>query len=108
MMLCDTTKLHVRRKERVSHLIFPLCTVLDDSIGCAFWFAARGQGSLYSGTIDASVLSPTHYKSQARVCELCLCQIMEMGEGGGGRGRGEGGECKCPKDSVFSCIMKVS
>ena len=63
----STTKLHVHRKERVSHLIFPLCTVLDDSIGCAFWFAARGQGSLYRGTNGDHVSSPTPYKSQARV-----------------------------------------
>jgi len=27
-------------------LILPLTTVLDDSIGCALWFAARGEGLL--------------------------------------------------------------
>jgi len=27
-------------------LILPLTTVLDDSIGCALWFAARGKGLL--------------------------------------------------------------
>lgn len=32
------------RQERISHLICPLDTVLDDSIGCAVWFAARGAG----------------------------------------------------------------
>lgn len=34
------------RKERVSHLVHPLDTVLDDSIGCAVWFAARGIGTV--------------------------------------------------------------
>lgn len=32
------------RRERVCHLVYPLETVLDDSIGCAVWFAARGAG----------------------------------------------------------------
>lgn len=32
------------RRERVCHLVYPLETVLDDSIGCAVWFAARGTG----------------------------------------------------------------
>lgn len=32
------------RGEHVCHLVYPLETVLDDSIGCAVWFAARGAG----------------------------------------------------------------
>lgn len=32
------------RQERICPLIHPLDTVLDDSIGCAVWFAARGAG----------------------------------------------------------------
>lgn len=32
------------RGEHVCHLVHPLETVLDDSIGCAVWFAARGTG----------------------------------------------------------------
>uniref|UniRef100_A0A6G1RRS9 Asparagine synthetase domain-containing protein 1 n=1 Tax=Hypotaenidia okinawae TaxID=2861861 RepID=A0A6G1RRS9_9GRUI len=32
------------RQQRINHLIYPLDTVLDDSIGCAIWFASRGQG----------------------------------------------------------------
>lgn len=32
------------RGERICHLVYPLDTVLDDSIGCAVWFAARGRG----------------------------------------------------------------
>ncbi|XP_029081451.1 asparagine synthetase domain-containing protein 1 [Monodon monoceros] len=34
------------RRTRISHLIQPLDTVLDDSIGCAVWFASRGVGWL--------------------------------------------------------------
>ena len=48
------------RGERVRHLISPLQTVLDDSIGCAVWFAARGAGVLAG---DA----PRTYCSPARV-----------------------------------------
>lgn len=32
------------RQGRICHLVHPLGTVLDDSIGCAVWFAARGTG----------------------------------------------------------------
>ncbi|XP_059024592.1 asparagine synthetase domain-containing protein 1 isoform X1 [Mustela lutreola] len=34
------------RRARIRHLVQPLDTVLDDSIGCAVWFAARGAGWL--------------------------------------------------------------
>uniref|UniRef100_A0A8C5MR47 Asparagine synthetase domain-containing protein 1 n=1 Tax=Leptobrachium leishanense TaxID=445787 RepID=A0A8C5MR47_9ANUR len=34
------------RRQRISRLIHPLNTVLDDSIGCAVWFASRGVGML--------------------------------------------------------------
>nr|XP_007963802.2 asparagine synthetase domain-containing protein 1 [Chlorocebus sabaeus]XP_037857776.1 asparagine synthetase domain-containing protein 1 [Chlorocebus sabaeus]XP_037857777.1 asparagine synthetase domain-containing protein 1 [Chlorocebus sabaeus] len=34
------------RRTRICHLIRPLDTVLDDSIGCAVWFASRGIGRL--------------------------------------------------------------
>ncbi|XP_036899665.1 asparagine synthetase domain-containing protein 1 [Sturnira hondurensis] len=34
------------RAARICHLIQPLDTVLDDSIGCAVWFASRGVGWL--------------------------------------------------------------
>ena len=32
------------RSSHIKHLLHPLHTVLDDSIGCAIWFAARGRG----------------------------------------------------------------
>ncbi|NWX42184.1 ASND1 protein, partial [Steatornis caripensis] len=32
------------RRQCINHLIYPLDTVLDDSIGCAIWFASRGEG----------------------------------------------------------------
>ena len=46
----------------MSHMIYPLCTVLDDSIGCALWFAARGEGLLHRDQRP-----PIRYQSQARV-----------------------------------------
>ncbi|XP_039959813.1 asparagine synthetase domain-containing protein CG17486 [Bactrocera tryoni] len=36
--LCDNLQSHIK------HLIYPLNTVLDESIGAAFWFASRGKG----------------------------------------------------------------
>ncbi|XP_043220981.1 asparagine synthetase domain-containing protein 1-like [Amphibalanus amphitrite] len=50
------------RAARVRHLISPLQTVLDDSIGCAVWFAARGAGVLAG---DGPGRRP--YQTQARV-----------------------------------------
>jgi len=38
------------RSARIASLIAPSSTVLDDSIGCAQWFAARGKGSLIIST----------------------------------------------------------
>lgn len=37
------------REKRICHLVHPLDTVLDDSIGCAVWFAARGTGIISEG-----------------------------------------------------------
>ncbi|AWP12694.1 putative asparagine synthetase domain-containing protein 1 [Scophthalmus maximus] len=37
-------ELREMRQRRIGHLVHPLETVLDDSIGCAVWFAARGTG----------------------------------------------------------------
>ena len=51
-LLCvDVTKeeLVEAREERVRHLLHPLNTVLDDSIGCAVWFAAMGVGRAEGG-----------------------------------------------------------
>ncbi|XP_053327828.1 asparagine synthetase domain-containing protein 1 [Spea bombifrons] len=36
------------RQQRICQLVQPLNTVLDDSIGCAVWFASRGKGMLTS------------------------------------------------------------
>ncbi|CAL8266251.1 unnamed protein product [Lota lota] len=46
------------RRERVRHLVQPLDTVLDDSIGCAVWFAARGEGFVARGGERTPFASP--------------------------------------------------
>ncbi|KAJ8351525.1 hypothetical protein SKAU_G00230010 [Synaphobranchus kaupii] len=43
-------ELQKMRLKCISHLVYPLETVLDDSIGCAVWFAARGVGIATEGT----------------------------------------------------------
>lgn len=43
-------ELREMRVKNVCHLVHPLDTVLDDSIGCAVWFAARGTGVVSEGT----------------------------------------------------------
>ncbi|XP_065365827.1 asparagine synthetase domain-containing protein CG17486 [Calliphora vicina] len=37
-------ELHQQLSQHIKHLIYPLNTVLDESIGCAFWFASRAIG----------------------------------------------------------------
>ncbi|XP_045874133.1 asparagine synthetase domain-containing protein 1 [Meles meles] len=49
------------RRARIRHLVQPLDTVLDDSIGCAVWFAARGAGRL----VARGGVGP--YRSSAKV-----------------------------------------
>lgn len=62
------------RSRHVSHLVSPLNTVLDDSIGCALWFAARGIGRLRSFSVSSSLSKDSEgdteekkYTSKAKV-----------------------------------------
>lgn len=48
------------RQKRICHLVHPLDTVLDDSLGCAVWFAARGIGVINEGVEE-------FYTSEAKV-----------------------------------------
>ncbi|VDD90232.1 unnamed protein product [Enterobius vermicularis] len=41
------TELSRCRSESIAFLIAPSCSVLDDSIGCVQWFAAKGEGLVY-------------------------------------------------------------
>ncbi|KAL3869433.1 hypothetical protein ACJMK2_042114 [Sinanodonta woodiana] len=43
-------ELREARTRHIRHLVYPLTTVLDDSIGCAVWFAAKGDGILGNGS----------------------------------------------------------
>ncbi|NXP23152.1 ASND1 protein, partial [Scytalopus superciliaris] len=54
-------ELKTMRAQCINHLIYPLDTVLDDSIGCAIWFASRGEGFIS----NQGELKP--YKSPAKV-----------------------------------------
>lgn len=54
-------ELQKMREERICHLVHPLETVLDDSIGCAVWFAARGKGIVIEDD------GRTHFTSSAKV-----------------------------------------
>ncbi|XP_052462809.1 asparagine synthetase domain-containing protein 1-like [Carassius gibelio] len=48
------------RQKCICHLVHPLDTVLDDSLGCAVWFAARGIGVINEGIEEL-------YTSEAKV-----------------------------------------
>ncbi|XP_065070032.1 asparagine synthetase domain-containing protein 1-like isoform X2 [Rhopilema esculentum] len=55
------------REEHVKHLVYPLATVLDDSIGCAIWFAARGRGARFVLDNGKLVKKVEDYTSNAKV-----------------------------------------
>jgi len=56
----------IRERDRIiSDLIYPLNTVLDESLGCALWFASRGKGYLVQPGGPH-----IHYNSPARVLVL--------------------------------------
>ncbi|XP_043250088.1 asparagine synthetase domain-containing protein 1 [Colletes gigas] len=50
------------RSARISNLLYPLCTILDESLGCAVWFASRARGTLSA--------SNNFYESPCRVVLL--------------------------------------
>ncbi|XP_040913746.1 asparagine synthetase domain-containing protein 1 [Toxotes jaculatrix] len=51
-------ELQKMRQGRICHLVHPLNTVLDDSIGCAVWFAARGTGFVMEDNDQRPFTSP--------------------------------------------------
>lgn len=55
-------ELQEMRREHVCHLVHPLDTVLDDSIGCAVWFAARGTGFITQDNDQRSFTSSAKVK----------------------------------------------
>ncbi|VDM96434.1 unnamed protein product [Thelazia callipaeda] len=44
----DMDELEFCRKKYIAKAVAPAYTVLDDSVGCVVWFAARGEGVLFS------------------------------------------------------------
>lgn len=55
---CNITQMELQlyRASRISDLLHPLCTILDESLGCAMWFASRAKGVLYP--VDEMYESP--------------------------------------------------
>ena len=72
----EKNELVAKRNEDIKQLLYPLDTVLDDSIGCAIWFASRGKGTLKME--DASELSQ-YYESPARVVLLGMGADEQLG-----------------------------
>ena len=72
LLLVNVTKDELRhwREFCIKDLLHPLDTVLDDSIGCAIWFAARGLGELCDGKA---------YTSPARVLLLGMGADEQLG-----------------------------
>eukprot|EP00043_Microstomoeca_roanoka_P007186 m.69350 g.69350 ORF g.69350 m.69350 type:complete len:698 (+) comp13731_c0_seq1:96-2189(+) len=69
-------------RQHVRQLVDPLDTILDDSIGCAIWFAARGKGVLHPPASSAglqSSLQPETYSSPARILLLGMGADEQLG-----------------------------
>ncbi|XP_064625702.1 asparagine synthetase domain-containing protein 1-like [Lineus longissimus] len=64
-----------KRDEHICHLVYPLQTVLDDSIGCAVWFAARGEGIIR----DPESGGTKAYRSTARVVLVGMGADEQLG-----------------------------
>ncbi|GFS25505.1 asparagine synthetase domain-containing protein 1 [Elysia marginata] len=65
------------RQSHISRLIYPLRTVLDDSIGCAVWFAARGKGTVNTPRTENGHQDSQAFHSQAQVL-LCGMAADEL------------------------------
>lgn len=73
-------ELQKMREERICHLVYPLDTVLDDSIGCAVWFAARGTGIIMEDSDQRAFTSSAkvEYKHQTSVLYLPYLSIQKI------------------------------
>lgn len=60
------------RNKTIADLIYPLNSILDDSLGCALWFAARGHGTKF----DSTATEETKYTSPANVTIMIKKIIM--------------------------------
>lgn len=63
------------RAKHIRYLVKPLQTYLDDSIGCAVWFATRGKGLLLQE--QGGILAP--YQTRARVVLLGMGADEQLG-----------------------------
>ena len=60
-------------------MVCPLQTVLDDSIGCAIWFAARGLGKKFILNGDNQLeLKEEQYKSRVKVISCSIDIFMRQ------------------------------
>ncbi|XP_029836712.2 asparagine synthetase domain-containing protein 1 [Ixodes scapularis] len=70
----DKQELQSERTRHIRKLIHPLDSVLDDSLGCALWFAARGRG-----TVAHENAPDVAYESPARVVLLGMGADEQLG-----------------------------
>lgn len=79
-------ELQEMRSRHISHLVSPLNTVLDDSIGCALWFAARGVGRLRTTSGNSNLKQDSEanvedetYTSRAKVLLVGMGADEQLG-----------------------------
>eukprot|EP00049_Salpingoeca_infusionum_P009472 m.159826 g.159826 ORF g.159826 m.159826 type:complete len:823 (+) comp14343_c0_seq3:43-2511(+) len=91
----STLQTHIRFRIR------PLDTVLDDSIGCAIWCAARGRGVLHPGSVDYKD-EETVYQTPAKILVLGMGADEQLG----GYGRHRSAYDKRGRDGLVQEVVK--
>ena len=76
MVNVEKCELVSKRTEEIKQLLYPLDTVLDDSIGCAIWFAARGKGVIRN---ENPTEHQEHYQTPSRVVLLGMGADEQLG-----------------------------
>ncbi|GAB1866976.1 Asparagine synthetase domain-containing protein 1 [Camponotus japonicus] len=83
---CNITQMELQlyRASRISDLLHPLCTILDESLGCAMWFASRAKGAdeLFGGYMrHRTILKHKGWDALVRELNIELARISERNLG---------------------------
>ncbi|XP_025270402.1 asparagine synthetase domain-containing protein 1 isoform X2 [Camponotus floridanus] len=83
---CNITQMELQlyRASQISDLLHPLSTILDESLGCAMWFASRAKGAdeLFGGYMrHRTILKHKGWDALVRELNIELARISERNLG---------------------------
>lgn len=67
--------------EQISHLVYPLETILDESLGAALWFAARGIGHVSEIPYTTQCRVGSHFNLILIILNHLHLQVLLIGSG---------------------------